>query len=264
MKTKYDRIGTHYDHTRRADRFIAERLLYHLSPVKDGIYLDIGCGTGNYTNEFQKRGFRFIGIDPSGEMLAAAERKNDRISWRVGTAEKTNLVAESMDGITGSLTIHHWSDLRNGFSELNRILKENRRIVVFTSTPEQMKGYWLNHYFPQMLKDSMRQMPSYTKVIEAMTGSGFEMIGTEKYFVQPGLTDHFLYCGKTRPELYLRDDIRYGISSFSDLAGQQEIRKGLIQLRSDIDSGKIQMIIDEYDNDEGDYLFIIGKKAGEG
>jgi hypothetical protein len=45
----------------------------------------------------------------------------------------------------GSLTIHHWTDLKSGFSKLNKVLKPNGRIVIFTSTPKQMIGYWLNH-----------------------------------------------------------------------------------------------------------------------
>ena len=46
-----------------------------------------------------------------------------------------------------------------------------------------MKGYWLNHYFPNMLKDSIKQMPALYKVTEAMTAAGFKLNDEEKYFV---------------------------------------------------------------------------------
>lgn len=260
MEVKYDKIGTDYNLTRKADNYLTEQLLCHLKPKTDGKYLDIGCGTGNYTNALQKKGFDFIGIDPSELMLEKAKSKNDHIDWRIGSAENTHLPENFVNGIIGSLTIHHWTSLKMGFSELNRVLKPNGRIVIFTSTPEQMKGYWLNHYFPKMLKDSIIQMPTLEQVEKAMTESGIECIERHKYFIKPDLKDQFLYCGKQNPELYFDEQIRHGISSFSSLSNQTEVENGLLELRNDIDSGKIEEIIRSYENDLGDYLYVIGKK----
>ncbi|MFD3002577.1 class I SAM-dependent methyltransferase [Pontibacter toksunensis] len=261
MEVKYDNIGINYNQTRKADKYLTSRFLHHLEPKKDKLNLDIGCGTGNYTNELQKRGFQFIGIDPSTEMLGRAREKNKEIDWRLGTVENTGISNNLVDGIIASLTIHHWDNLKQGFSELNRVLKVNGNVVIFTSTPKQMKGYWLCHYFPQMLSDSILQMPSYETVKSAMLQSGFEITNTEKYFVLPDLEDKFLYCGKHSPELYFDKEIRQGISSFLSLANRGEVEKGLAELREDIDSDKIDKIINSYENDFGDYLFIIGKKV---
>jgi ubiquinone/menaquinone biosynthesis C-methylase UbiE len=262
MEAKYDKIGIDYNLTRKADNYLTEKLYSLLYPDKNGIYLDIGCGTGNYAIELQKRGLNFIGIDPSTEMLLKAKKNNVNINWRIGTAENTDLERESIDGIIAVLTIHHWSDLNIGFAELNRVLKNKGRIVIFTSTPTQMKGYWLNHYFPKMVNDSIIQMPSFEMVKSAMDRTGLEMTGTEKYFVKPNLQDYFLYCGKERPELYLKEEVRKGISSFSTLSNQQEVEIGLLKLRADIDNGKIDEVIESFQNNEGDYLFITGQKTG--
>ena len=260
MEVKYDTIGTDYNATRKADPFLTEKLLEHLNPDQEGVYLDIGCGTGNYTNEFQKSGFDFIGIDPSELMLEKAKLKNTAVDWRIGSAENTNLPNEHVNGITGSLTIHHWTDLHKGFSELFRVLKPNGKIVIFTSTAQQMKGYWLNHYFPKMLDDSIVQMPTFERIEAAMTKSGFDIYLTEKYFIQSDLQDKFLYCGKQNPELYFDPQVRHGISSFSSLSNRMEVENGLLELRQDIDSGKVKNIMKSYENDLGDYLYIIAKK----
>lgn len=262
MEAKYNKIGTNYNSTRRADPFLTTRLFEHLNPKKDAIYLDIGCGTGNYTNELQKKGLRLIGIDPSEKMLRAARLKNRSVDWRIGTAENIELPDNAVAGIIASLTIHHWTDLQKGFSELHRVLMPTGRIVIFTSTPKQMKGYWLNHYFPSMLKDSMVQMSSLERVESALASSGIEITGVEKYFIQPDLQDKFLYCGKQNPEIYFDQQIRNGISSFSSLANRTEVEQGLTKLRADIDSGKIKEIIKAYDNEFGDYLYVIGEKSG--
>lgn len=259
MSTKYNKIGINYNQTRKADSYLVDQLLKHLNPSKRGLYLDIGCGTGNYTNALQEKGFQFIGIDPSIEMLQKAQTKNQNIEWKIGTAEKTNLPQQSIDGIIGTLTIHHWTNLIRAFSELNYILKPNGKIVLFTSTPNQMKGYWLNHYFPKMLEDSITQMPSLEAVEAAMNNSGFKITSTEIYNIKSNLKDQFLYCGKQNPELYFDESIRHGISSFSALANIEEVENGLTKLRKDINCGNINEIINAYENNLGDYIYIIGE-----
>lgn len=261
MSTKYNIIGTNYNQTRKADPYLTEQLLKHLNPSKGGLYLDIGCGTGNYTSELQKKGFQFIGIDPSIEMLQKAQSQNKEIQWKIGSAEKTDLPQQSVDSIIGTLTIHHWSNLTRAFSELNYILKPNGKIVIFTSTPKQMKGYWLNHYFPKMLEDSIVQMPTLEVIEEAMANAGIKITGTETYNIKPDLKDQFLYCGKQNPELYFDESIRHGISSFSALANLKEVENGLSKLRADIDAEKIDEIIKSYTNNFGDYLYLIGEKS---
>lgn len=253
---KYDRIGTDYNDTRQADPFLANKLFELLNPNKEGQYLDIGCGTGNYTIDLFCREIRMIGIDPSEQMLKIARSKNSGIIWKIGSAEATNLESSSIDGMTGFLTIHHWTDLTAAFIELKRILKANGKIVIFTSTPEQMKGYWLNHYFPNMMQKSIEQMPDLESIKNAAKQSGLRIESTEKYFIRNEQIDHFLYVGKHRPKLYLNPGVRNGISSFADLALQDEVNEGLVKLDADINSGKIDSIIRSFENDLGDYLFV--------
>ncbi|MCF8238797.1 MAG: class I SAM-dependent methyltransferase [Saprospiraceae bacterium] len=259
MTTLYDRIGKAYDRTRSADPDLVEQMVDLLDIQDDGRYLDIGCGTGNYTVALSRRGGNWIGIDPSEEMLDKARQRSTDIDWRVGHVEATGLDDRSMDGIVGSLTIHHWPDLPNAFAELARILRPEGRLVLFTSTPEQMKGYWLGHYFPQMMADSMERMPSLDAVEMAMQAAGLSLVKLEPYEVLPELQDHFLYCGKHMPEMYLDPDIRAGISSFSTLALQSEVVKGLETLEQDLKSGRIWEIIPAYVHELGDYLFLQAK-----
>lgn len=70
-----------------------------------------------------------------------------------------------------------------------------------------------------------------------------------------------MYCGQQNPDLYFDENIRHGISSFSALANLDEVKKGLAQLRRDIDSGEINSVIKSYENNIGDYLYIIAKKT---
>ncbi|HZY39731.1 MAG TPA: class I SAM-dependent methyltransferase [Mucilaginibacter sp.] len=257
----YDHIGAGYNSTRQADPYLTAKLYRLLSARTDGAYIDIGCGTGNYTIALAEKGLNFFGIEPSEKMLAAAINRDSKVKWLKGEAENLPVEDDCFDGGIATLTIHHWTDLHKAFVEIYRVLKRNALLVIFTATSEQMHGYWLNHYFPKMLEESVLQMPSFETVSNATAAAGFKIVGTEKYFIQDDLRDHFLYVGKNRPELYLDEKIRAGISSFSVLANAVEVQNGLQQLRLDLDNGRCDEIKAGYENDLGDYLFIILQKC---
>ena len=107
-----------------------------------------------------------------------------------------------------------------------------------------------------MMKASIAQMPTLKSVTSSLSRTGFKIEITEQYFVKDDLQDMFLYAGKHRSELYLNPLIRRGISSFSALANREEVKHGLKRLENDIKNGTIKQIMNNYKNDDGDYLFI--------
>lgn len=261
MSAKYDRVAKTYDRSRKADRHITERLLHHLRPKRAGNYLDIGCGTGNYTAALERAGLSMSGADPSLGMLRTARLSGPGLKLTAAAAECLPFGEAVFEGFVATLTIHHWTDLPAAFGELRRVLKRNARFVIFTSDPGQMRGYWLVHYFPGLLEHAISQMPASVRVLDTLAGAGFGDIGVERYFVRKDLEDLFLYSGKYRPEIYLAEEVRRGISTFSDDPGSVELREGLRDLAADIGSGAIRDVIERYRNDIGDYLFIFGRKT---
>lgn len=260
MEIKYDKIGTGYNSTRQADPYLTARILHFLQPKREGHYLDIGCGTGNYTIALADKSLKFTGVDPSARMLAEASNRNQQIHWLIGTAEHIPTEDMVFDGIIASLTIHHWTNLRQAFAELNRVLKDNSKIILFTSTPEQMEAYWLNHYFPKMLLSSISQMPSLATIQKVISQTGLVITHIEKYLIQDDLKDCFLYVGKNNPDQYFDPLIRNGISSFTSLANIDEVNQGLSQLKNDIDSQLFEKVKNQYIDESGDYLFITIEK----
>lgn len=251
----YNKIGTNYNNTRSADAYITGRLHALLAPIEGGKYIDIGCGTGNYLKAMSNLGVQLTGVEPSEVMLEKARINNPRASFIHAKAEGIPLPDNSFDGGMGTFTVHHWDSIEKGFRELYRVLKPGANFVLLSFTPEQLMGYWLCHYFPVTMKRSSEVVLSINEMSELFVKCGFTDIQTEKYFVHEGLTDHFLFSNKHKPEQYLIPEIRNGASSFTVYADDEEVKKGLVQLDADINSGKIQDIIKQYDNDLGDYLF---------
>lgn len=256
VKAKYDNIGHAYDHTRKADPGITMILADLLNLRPGDQVLDIGCGTGNYSNAVWQKDIHMTGMDPSELMLIEAKRRNQKINWTRGEVETMPFEDGSFNKILATLTIHHWDSLNQGFCEAFRVLEPGGKMVLFTSTSEQMEGYWLNHYFPSMLERSIHQMPKKGEILEAVKATGFQISKELPWAIPDHLEDKFLYCGKNNPELYFDATIRNGISSFRVLAHQEEVEHGLIKLRRDIDLGEWGKIRSEYMNQKGDYLFI--------
>lgn len=259
--TLYNKIGNTYNHTRKADPYLTERIYAHLSLSANGLYLDIGCGTGNYLKALADKGLKFYGVDPSENMLEQAKAKNIPATFIKASSENIPLADNFFDGAIAILTLHHWQNMRKGLQEVNRVLKPNARLVMFSFTPQQMRGYWLCHYFPEMMERCIPMTPELPEMEKLFNETGFSLAATEKYFVKEDLQDHFLYSNKHFPERYLSAEIRNNASSFRAFSDPAEIAQGVAMLEDDVKSGKINSIIKKYENDSGDYLFYIAEKG---
>jgi ubiquinone/menaquinone biosynthesis C-methylase UbiE len=260
VSAKYNRIGDGYDTTRRADSAIVQALADYLNFQKHGRYLDIGCGTGNYTCALAGQGGAWTGLDPSALMLEAARVKSDNIVWHLGAAENLPFEDAGFDGAICTLAVHHFTDISRGFAEIGRVLKPGARLVMFTVTPAQTQAYWLNRYFPKMLEADRKTLPTLAALEAAAKFGGLEVIGTFPYFISEATQDFFFYSGKFRPSLYLSEAVRQGMSCFRLLAHKDELAGGLAQLEADIASSAIAEHIANSQNEIGDYCFFIAEK----
>lgn len=259
MTSLYDNIGLGYDTTRKADPEITRRLRNHLHVSNGSKILDIACGTGNYTVALENTGLSMTGIDISNEMIIKARGKSKTINWEVADVKKFPYENNVFEGVTCILAIHHFDDLLIPFREVFRVLDKGR-FVIFTSSPEQMNNYWLKEYFPKAIQVSSNQMPNVAEVSEILKTAGFHIIGCETFLVQPNLVDFFLYSGKYEPNMYLDEKVRSGISTFANLASKEEIEEGCNRLKKDIETKKVEEILNKYSSYLGDYVFIIAEK----
>jgi len=254
----YDLIGATYDATRRADPDLLLHLLRHLDRPKGSLILDIGCGTGNYSLAMNQAEYRVVGLDRSRLMLDKARQKSPLVVLVGGDAAALPFPGRSFDGAICTLAIHHFEDLEASFAEARRTLNRGR-LVIFTSFPEQMSHYWLAEYFPRMIGASAEQMPDWPTIETALRRAGFRTWRQMPYWMAEQPEDHFLYCGKHSPALYLDARMRANMSSFAALAEPEELAVGLDQLRRDIETGRWIEVKHRYGDEAGDYAFIVGQ-----
>jgi SAM-dependent methyltransferase len=253
---KYDAAGSAYDTTRRPDPRIAARLRAHLQPAPRGRYLDLACGTGNYTVSLAAAGVRLTGVDLSLAMLARARAKGAAVAWCQADVARLPFRDRCFDGALCTLAVHHFPALGPVFAEARRVLRAGR-FVLFTALPEQMERYWLREYFPSALERSWAQMPSLDTLRAALEAAGFALAAVERWEVPSDLVDLFLYSGKHRPALYLDPAVRAGISTFAWLTGREELARGLARLQADLRSGAIHAVMARHAHGGGDYAFVV-------
>ena len=124
MEALYDIIGHEYDTTRRADPCIVESLCSHLNLKNERSYIDIGCGTGNYTIELSRVNGNWVGVDASSKMIEAARKKYEKIEWKVCDVESLPYKTQSFEGAVCVLAIHHFESIRKAFREIGRVISK--------------------------------------------------------------------------------------------------------------------------------------------
>lgn len=255
----YDSIGSAYCVTRRPDPRITRDLARLVGVRQSGRFLDLACGTGNYTRALAEIGGEWSGLDVSEVMLAQAASGDSSIRWNLGDATDLPFEDAVFDGVVCSLAIHHFQELQAPFCEVWRVLRSGT-FVIFTAFPEQLRRYWLCHYFPTMMRRSAETMPDERSVVAALAGAGFECDPAIPFEITNDLEDLFLFSGKGRPELYLDPLVRANISSFASLCSQEELEAGLRLLRDDLVSGRFDSIARQYSSSAGDYAYVVARK----
>lgn len=249
-----------YDMTRCADAALTAQMADLLHLRADGTYLDLGCGTGNYSCALAALGGQWHGLDPSSAMLAQAAAKSTAIDWHAGRAEALPFAAAQFDGVSCILALHHMSDLATVFRQLARVMKADARLVFFTALPAQARACWLSDYFPRMIEEDACDLPALASLLHAAGAAGLAFDAVTPFHITPETQDRFFYSGKYHPALYLDAQIRANMSPFRR-ADRHELDAGLAALARDIESGLMDDKIAAAATPDGDYTLVAFTKT---
>ncbi|KNY25122.1 class I SAM-dependent methyltransferase [Pseudobacteroides cellulosolvens] len=124
----FDRISSFedkWDH----NRFYSKLVLKEIGRDNDSI-LDIGCGTGEFTQKVAQRAKRVVGIDISPKMVNEAKKRHsaNNITYIVKDFDAID-VKEQYDCIVSIATFHHLS-LESILSKIDKMLKPGGVLVV--------------------------------------------------------------------------------------------------------------------------------------
>jgi SAM-dependent methyltransferase len=101
--------------------------------------VDLGCGSGVFTNVLKQRGYVCTGVDLSPKLIALARSKYAGIDFIEGDIEKLPFVDASFDGVLLSGVVHHLPELSLCAAEVFRILRPGGKFVAFD--PNRMNPF---------------------------------------------------------------------------------------------------------------------------
>ena len=206
--------------TRRTEPRIAAQVWAALGDAQT--VLNVGAGTGSY--------------EPSGRDVTAVEPSAVMRAQRpVGAAPCVDAVAESLpfedqsfDAAMAVATIDHWQDPIAGLREMRRVA---RRVVVFTKDFSDPDRFWLNRDYLPEYSDLQAGRPSLTELARAI---GARM---EPVLIPWDCADGFYEAYWRRPQAYLHEDVRRGISIWARVGPAAE-QRAVRSLRDDLASGR--------------------------
>ena len=106
-----------------------------LNPTAEKKLIDVGCGTGdiaNYYNKLTKSDAKILCIDPNKKMIEEGKQKLKKyknITWQVNFAEDLKVKDNFYDFYTISFGLRNTKDLNKSLSEAYRVLKKGGRFL---------------------------------------------------------------------------------------------------------------------------------------
>jgi SAM-dependent methyltransferase len=220
---RYDQTGTTYAATRRPDSRIADvidRALCGMVSVAN-----IGAGTGSYEPPQT-----VLAVEPSRVMID--QRPTVAAPVVQAAAERLPIRSDAVDAALAVLTVHHWTDIRAGVSELLRIAR--RRVVIFTWDHTVIREFWLlREYVPAAAETDARLAVPIGTLISQL---GHERVSVVTVPVPHDCLDGFGGAYWRRPHAYLDDTVRDGMSLFA-MTPKNQVEEGLSCLSSDLQTG---------------------------
>jgi DNA-binding transcriptional MerR regulator len=219
----YDAIGGAYTATRRTEPRIAARVWDALGDAQT--VLNVGAGTGSY----EPPGRDVTAVEPSAVMRA--QRPAGAAPCLAATAESLPFEDQSFDAAMAFSTVHHWQDPLAGLREMRRVA---RRVVVFTFDASETgwrRRFWLARDYLPEFADLFAGWPS----LDGLAGA----IGAraEPVPIPWDCADGFFEAYWRRPEAYLDDHVRRGISVWARVGPDAE-QRAVRSLRDDLASGR--------------------------
>lgn len=88
--------------------------------------LDVGCGSGIFSDMANGKGAEVTGIDASDKLIEEATRRNANISWLTGEMEELPFEDDLFDIVCGFNSFQYAANTKNALADAKRVFKNRR------------------------------------------------------------------------------------------------------------------------------------------
>jgi SAM-dependent methyltransferase len=178
--------GTAYEQFMgRWTRAVGTIFLDWLAPRIDGRWLDLGCGTGVFTELIVSTcsPATVVAIDPSESQIELARKKPiaERVDFRVADAQKLPFSDKAFDVIVSALAINFISDPPQALGEMCRVCRADGVIACYVWDFAGQRGP------ASLIRDGLHQVGAEPPPTPGTKHSGLEALTS--LFARANLTD---------------------------------------------------------------------------
>ncbi|MDD1783683.1 malonyl-ACP O-methyltransferase BioC [Enterovibrio sp. ZSDZ35] len=146
IKAAFGRAAATYDKSAAFQRRVGNDLLKREADWTGKTVLDLGCGTGYFSEKLRDLGAHVVALDLSEQMLEQArQRCGDSVRYVSGDAENLPFDDNHFDAAFSSLALQWCQDLSVPLRELKRVVKPSGKILFSTlinGSLHELKQAW--------------------------------------------------------------------------------------------------------------------------
>jgi SAM-dependent methyltransferase len=134
VKITFDAADDYERFMGRWSRAIGEKFLTWLAPPASVQWLDVGCGTGAFSELIQRRcaPSRIDAIDPSQAQIEYGQKRLPDIKFQVADSMDLPFSDREFDVVVSALVIHFIPDRAKAFAEMHRVLRPGGIVAGYT------------------------------------------------------------------------------------------------------------------------------------
>ncbi|MEO8093860.1 MAG: bifunctional demethylmenaquinone methyltransferase/2-methoxy-6-polyprenyl-1,4-benzoquinol methylase UbiE [Pseudolysinimonas sp.] len=196
----FDGVARHYDRT-NAIMSVGNAQLWRaatvraVDPLRGERILDVAAGTGTSSAALARTGATVVALDFSAGMIAEGRRRQRKLEFVEGDAEKLPFGDDEFDAVTISFGLRNVEHPKTALAEMYRVLKPGGRLVICEFSKPQRAvfraGYaaYMRFVMPVVataassnrdaysyLRESIQQWPDQGTLSQWIRGVGFTRV----------------------------------------------------------------------------------------
>lgn len=224
-----------YASNRKADQRVVRKIIELLDVNNGAVILDVGAGTGNYSVELNKIGYKMIAIEPSVEMSSVCT--DQCVNWINCPAEDILLPDSIADAAILILSLHHFTDIQKAINEIHRVLREDNILVMTFNPCVAIRKMWIFDYCPLLKKyitDRFCDVELLKQLLEIEFSTEYELLS---FPLPSDMSDAFSAAAWKNPSQYTNPETRKAMSLFNYIDEKLFI-SGIEKLKIDLKTGE--------------------------
>ena len=134
VKVTFDNADAYERFMGRWSRAVGEKFLDWIAPPQNARWLDVGCGTGAFSELILKRCApkSLAGIDPAPAQIDYARKLLPAADFRVADSMELPFEDSAFDVVASALVLHFIPDRSKALAEMKRVVRNGGLVAAYT------------------------------------------------------------------------------------------------------------------------------------